>query len=30
MQPMNEELYELNVIDKPFRFPDEFRVIWKS
>ena len=27
---MNEELYELNVIDKPFRFPDEFRVIWKS
>ena len=27
---MNEELYELNVIDKPFRFPDEFQVIWKS
>ena len=27
---MNEELYELNVIDKPFRFPDESPVIWKS
>ena len=27
---MNEELYELNVIDKPFRSPDEFWVIWKS
>ena len=27
---MNEELYELNVIDKPFCFPDEFQVIWKS
>ena len=27
---MNEELYELNVIDKPFRSPDEFQVIWKS
>ena len=27
---MNEELYELNVIDKPFSFPDEFQVIWKS
>ena len=27
---MNKELYELNVIDKPFSFPDEFQVIWKS
>ena len=27
---MNEELYELNVIDKPFCSPDEFWVIWKS
>ena len=27
---MNEELYELNVIYKPFSFPDEFQVIWKS
>ena len=27
---LNEELYELNVIDKPFRFPDESPVIWKS